>query len=90
MSQTQSTPFEQLQTVSPKAARAAEALAKDLRTPGEDLIEMRRGRPVRKDLVQRIKEEIEAGEYNTEEKFDTAIERLMLDIEFESQLHAEA
>ncbi len=36
--------------------------------------------PVRKDLVERIKEEIRQGVYETPEKVDIAIERLAKDL----------
>jgi len=39
------------------------------------------GAPIRRELVERVRKEIEAGVYDTPEKFDIALERLLRRLE---------
>lgn len=45
------------------------------------LVELRNGGPVRMELVNRIRSEIERGTYETPEKLEAAIDELLSDLE---------
>lgn len=77
--------------VGPASQRRAEGAEEAARVPGRDrgtdevkfssdiqhLIELKNGGPVRRDLVDRIRAEIEQGSYETPEKVEAAIDELM-------------
>jgi len=62
------------------AARPGPCRAKRAKKTGESAEWVRKARelpPVRKDLVRRVKAEIAAGKYETPEKLEIAIQRLL-------------
>lgn len=77
--------------VGPASQRRTESSEQAARVPGRDrgadevkfsshiqhLIELKNGGPVRQDLVNRIRAEIEQGSYETPEKVEAAIDELM-------------
>lgn len=77
--------------VGPATGRRSDAAEESARVPGRDrgadevqfsshiqhLMELKNGGPVRMDLVNRIRNEIEQGSYETPEKIDAAIDELM-------------
>lgn len=70
------------------------SLSESSRIPGRDrgedrvefssnvqhLVELKNGGPVRMELVNRIRAEIEQGSYETPEKLEAAIEELLVDL----------
>jgi len=79
--------------VGPSSQRRAEGTDEGARVPGrhrgtdevkfssdiQHLIELKNGGPVRTDLVNRIRAEIEQGSYETPEKIEAAIDEIMSD-----------
>ncbi|MEM9372104.1 MAG: flagellar biosynthesis anti-sigma factor FlgM [Planctomycetota bacterium] len=79
--------------VGPASQRRADGPEQASRVPGRDrgadevklssdiqhLIELKNGGPVRQDLVNRIRAEIEQGSYETPEKVEAAIDEMMSD-----------
>ncbi|MFK7883517.1 MAG: flagellar biosynthesis anti-sigma factor FlgM [Phycisphaerales bacterium] len=77
--------------VTPASGRRSESAEDTARVPGRDrgsdevqfssqiqhLVELKNGGPVRMDLVDRIRNEIEQGSYETPEKVEAAIDELM-------------
>lgn len=52
----------------------------DFSSSVQHLVELRNGGPVRMDLINRIRAEIEQGSYETPEKLDAAIDELLSDL----------
>ncbi len=83
--------------VGPASQRRAAGAEETARVPGRDrgadevqfsshiqhLIELKNGGPVRMDLVNRIRAEIEQGSYETPEKIEAAIDELMGELDDE-------
>lgn len=52
----------------------------DLSSNVQHMVELRNGGPVRMELVNRIRAEIEQGSYETPEKLDAAIDEMLSDL----------
>jgi negative regulator of flagellin synthesis FlgM len=52
----------------------------DISREAQALSQARQGSEIRQDLVDRVKREIAAGTYDTEEKFEMALDRLLDEI----------
>ena len=52
----------------------------DISREAQELSQARQSAPIRQDLVDRVRAEIAAGVYDTEEKFDLALDRLAAEL----------
>ena len=66
-----------------RAGTAREADRAELSPIAKFLSELKTGAPVREDLVARVKNEIQAGTYDTDAKFDAILNDVVEDITFE-------
>ncbi len=66
-----------------RAGTAREADRAELSPVAKFLSELKTGAPIRQDLVARVKEEIQAGTYDTDAKLDAVLDDVAEDITFE-------
>ena len=52
----------------------------DISREAQELSQSRQSQPIRQDLVDRVRAEIAAGEYDTDEKFDLALDRMAAEL----------
>jgi anti-sigma28 factor (negative regulator of flagellin synthesis) len=69
---------EDIRSAGPRGSDSA-----DLSPVSKFLSELKTGAPVREELVARVKDEIEAGTYETPEKLDAVLDDVTEDLNFE-------
>ena len=68
-------------TATNRRQQAAVALLDDLQSEKSLRLAEREGQPVRMDMVNQIRQQIMDGNYESDEKVDLAIDRLLVDLD---------